>query len=616
MKNYLKNALAVCTLLCFTTPSEAQPLHDANNPATHAVVPACSSCTNAIDEVYCLNADMVQLEPDLAKLGQEKTIQAVVYEADVQTLPSGVFSNYCGYSLRLNSPSPASISGDLPSPGTWPAMNNLTASQPDVAVGTYYDVTGFHYFVAFTYVAGNDIWVEFWDMDPTLINPLVPPPAYGVTPACHQVTHNAVARQPRIDILADFNYSTSVSDLNLNNIKYVIAWEETNAMTFNSEVHYAGGHINQAPLYSRLVEEGHSPDIAVVSNLDQNAMLPPYNHDQVYVTYIQGATNDLVLREYFELGGGYPHTWEKMLESNTSAIFRPRISAPVFYSYNGPVNEAIAVVTATVEDNSYYSSFNKMIRGYAVDDPTATPGSQGLVTSQVSDYTYSGTGPFFNTDCYSPMITGIGEHASAIYSISGSFSPYKDYSIEYYSTLTNHNANNTGTSVEGDYYAIDLQSTTISGYTPTSNDWYEVNRGDLQNITLLSSVDKNYIAVATSNNTGYDLLSAYYTGTQIRTKEAAFKYQFKPTAVKNVLNTSKVAIYPNPSQGEIRVQFPQKGNYDLKIKNLLGAVVYQSSYSDVAKATVSFASSLSAGSYTVHISGENVEHTEKITLTK
>lgn len=78
----------------------------------------------------------------------------------------------------------------------------------------------------------------------------------------------------------------------------------------------------------------------------------------------------------------------------------------------------------------------------------------------------------------------------------------------------------------------------------------------------------------------------------------------------------KIRIYPNPSTGSFNIEIPQKGNYTIRVMNLIGSTVYEGKMTDEQKKAIQLDQNLPPGNYTIHISGDGLRYVEKITLTR
>lgn len=79
---------------------------------------------------------------------------------------------------------------------------------------------------------------------------------------------------------------------------------------------------------------------------------------------------------------------------------------------------------------------------------------------------------------------------------------------------------------------------------------------------------------------------------------------------------SIIRIYPNPTTGAFHIEIPQRGNYTLRVMNMLGSTVYEGNMADEQKKSIQLDNNLPPGNYTLHISGDGLRHVERITLTK
>lgn len=72
-------------------------------------------------------------------------------------------------------------------------------------------------------------------------------------------------------------------------------------------------------------------------------------------------------------------------------------------------------------------------------------------------------------------------------------------------------------------------------------------------------------------------------------------------------------VYPNPNHGTFTIRFPRKGNYEIQVFNMLGAVVYKQVLDDQEVAELNLQSN-PPGNYTLHIKGAHLQHVEKVTI--
>lgn len=75
-----------------------------------------------------------------------------------------------------------------------------------------------------------------------------------------------------------------------------------------------------------------------------------------------------------------------------------------------------------------------------------------------------------------------------------------------------------------------------------------------------------------------------------------------------------IKVYPNPNNGTFTIELPKKGNYDIRVTNIVGATVYSSGMDGERRKEIVFDKNISPGNYTIYIQGEGLRHIEKITL--
>jgi hypothetical protein len=115
-----------------------------------------------------------------------------------------------------------------------------------------------------------------------------------------------------------------------------------------------------------------------------------------------------------------------------------------------------------------------------------------------------------------------------------------------------------------------IYSRAVDVYTGTMSTELQVN-----NNAVVYDWDINRIyAVATSSNSGYNILSAYFDGTDILYKESPNTFSYKPgsTGVYEVNHSVAENVYPNPTSRKIHIKNALNSNYviaDITGKKLL-----------------------------------------------
>lgn len=75
-------------------------------------------------------------------------------------------------------------------------------------------------------------------------------------------------------------------------------------------------------------------------------------------------------------------------------------------------------------------------------------------------------------------------------------------------------------------------------------------------------------------------------------------------------------LFPNPNTGSFTIQLPIAEDCEVRITNIMGATVYQSSMKGEQKKQIQLDGGLPAGNYTLQLRGKTINHIEKLVLTK
>ncbi len=158
--------------------------------------------------------------------------------------------------------------------------------------------------------------------------------------------------------------------------------------------------------------------------------------------------------------------------------------------------------------------------------------------------------------------------------------------------------------------------TASPGITKFGNKYWEANQNSIDlNITSPFDMGTNQpeMAIATTNNSGYELMFAYFDTDRIwRKYTGGTLYSFKPGKTTSVqpLNESNFSVYPNPVKDLLNITDADGADYT--ISDVTGRSISKGILSG-SKAGVD-ASSLVPGMYILHISKEG--HTEQVKFVK
>lgn len=75
-------------------------------------------------------------------------------------------------------------------------------------------------------------------------------------------------------------------------------------------------------------------------------------------------------------------------------------------------------------------------------------------------------------------------------------------------------------------------------------------------------------------------------------------------------------VYPNPSNGSFSIDVPTAGKYQIKIVDMMGAIVYDKIVLGNSQTKINQQNELAHGNYIIRITGEGIKHIEKISIIK
>lgn len=518
------------------------------------------------------------------------------------------------------------------------------ANDPDVAVGTYVDASGQtnNHFALVVYEANGHIYLEHYDIIVnTTTTTTYPWPPTTCPPPCTVIAvpnvNNPVllsqmtagdSKRPHIEIWHSSTVPSNGQVIYAD--RYAVTWEY--AGPNGNEIWGIDGQIditgqlhpptpNNTDFY---IDDGAEPDVVAVTKM---TYATGGGDDYAFVTYVSPTGDDVMLSRWT-----YNNTSSVVnlgaLSTTTQNNYEyefPRISGPAYYDYSAPSpTDPLAVVVVNDNDGNSTNLIDK-VSSFKYYDPSISPPAPSNIVPKldISDHNNSDG---FSSNSYTgimPVVTGVGE---GVYNMAPfSMNAYEDHPVVFYSDYTNASGNNNYPS-GGDFYAFgihpDESITTPNLSIATSPDGYwEVNYDELQENIAYTLQDKPAVAVATSNNTGYDLLTVFYGGTGTGANQnniiysfagVGSKYAFRPGKETSAGNLSKedFAIYPNPVKEQLNVRNADGASY--KVVDITGREVSSGTLSS-NKASVNTAN-IAAGMYIIHISKD--DHTEKVKFVK
>lgn len=154
----------------------------------------------------------------------------------------------------------------------------------------------------------------------------------------------------------------------------------------------------------------------------------------------------------------------------------------------------------------------------------------------------------------------------------------------------------------GHFYGrqIDINGGTFPG-TPGGNDYFEINQNPVSGWSTP-------LALTSSSNSGFDLLSAWFDGSQINRKFSGNVFAFKnATNVSTVGKTEMFTLSPNPAQNMISIKGTGKADY--AIRDITGRLVGHGTLNGYE--TIVNISDFSKGMYLINIYENGNVHTSK-----
>lgn len=386
---------------------------------------------------------------------------------------------------------------------------------------------------------------------------------------------------------------------------YIVVWQKMNISTGNSEIWAMTGDMDFTTINNPFfVGFGTHADVVAVSDFATGT-----NTEHAYISYIDANGELVVAHTTYGLGTTAPTSWSNPVYTPASGniISYPRIAGPKRYDFSNPGNEPLGTVV-----------MNEYINNIPIDAVTAVKvyhNSISATPDDETDITSAGSPGFSNSGtpvtAIMPVVSGVGDAVSS----PGAGLAYNDYPVEFYSDYTNGSGSN------GDYYAFGIPLLPGSGSITPNNTYMEVNVNAIDYTGGTCSMgDLPAFAASTANNTGYDMVSAFFGGDNsggrkeltVAFNNTGTPYNFKPghPATIGATEDAGFATYPNPVKDVLNVT--QAGGATYTVTNALGQLLNFGTLSgDKAKVGTS---ALMPGTYILTISKDG--HTEKVKFTK
>jgi len=496
----------------------------------------CQPCSSHVDisDALSLSCDMYHAWNDNEKfwatayevmdLGTKTLVSSCGMFLGTPVLQTGIHAEWTGF-LSLNerdfclpnATDPDIVIGDDLGPG---------ATVDDKIIGIVYNNTN-----------GTDVEIATMDVNDLTDNIVIGRTVNAPTIGTVLNTGSRTARNPRIDLFGDANNTTYSYQIHALN-KFIVTWTEHDASGPADYIMAAIGDLNNPGSFSgpyTISSDGISPDVGA---LGINGNCCGTTTDYAYITYIEASTGDLKLAELDITGTTLNGTTISTLSvqgTDHSTIEAPRIEARAFADpTDGNMNWQVAVSLIPYGGSDYkIRTFNNVTTTTTIDCGSGEQHWSPAVAGVGDDIDPTGTGR-------------VGE---------------TNFSVAYYSTYNNGTGN-----TNGDVFANEFDMST--GALASSN-YYEVNNTLL--MQSFSSSSEVPVAMASSSNSGDDLLVMWYSGDNI--SNAGFiMYQFggnsysfkpgKPTSVENY-DRSAGNVYPNPATSNIFVQHSVGAAYEI-----------------------------------------------------
>jgi len=569
-------AIAILLLAALNKKAIAQPNVLNGTAGLPFIINTDGGCNNLNTNFTSLNADMVEIYTSATSPtpmcvwtgGLDEYIWATGYTG----VNNACTTSYSGMTVGISAFPWLQV--NVPLPCTTGSMAGSIINDVDVAVGVYnYIYTGPtaydpHYFALAVYESGGEIFVEHFNIEIDWAVPNYTVDIFTSTSFPFNLTNNAMqvsssggtARYPHISLIYGDNSYPAAGAVH-EVIGYVITWHQG---TFgNEEVWGIEAPISTVGQYTPFttntafyIDNGKYPDVAGVTAAN---IFPATDPSLAYVAYLNQAGDEVHLSSWEYNTGTITNYGSISPTLGNNQYMYPRIAGPQYYDFTTPIaNDPACVVTV----NDLSGPFT-VVNTYAYFT-TGTP----AITSVTDASDFGGNG--FSGAGFSalrPVITGAGAMVSSLY--GGSAAAYTDYPTAFSSDYTNQTSPFAFTN-SGDIFAFGtevMQTTTPSVTLDAGTNYWEVNGDEIQRGAPVPLSDIPQHAIATTHNSGYNMLAVYDGGNAIYgvLNNGGMPYAFKNGRPAGIPSVSKngYSIYPNPVADKLNVQNADGASYTL-----------------------------------------------------
>lgn len=514
-----------------------------------------------------------------------------------------------------------------------------TVNDPDIAVGTCYSsiYSDYRHFALVVYEHDGDIYMDHYEVIVTTggIATIPPEPFTCVGPpgtACAipgnsapiKLTSNAnqTASKPHIEIWHSRNIPAA-SSLTIAE-KFAVTWQQEDPANpgvmqvwgIDGEIDDPGNITFPTPNQAFPIGNGKQPDVVAVNFFDPSGAAGTIR-EVAYVTYVSNNPSTATGRDVMLSDWDYnTQTVNSTTQLNTASTTNddefqlPRISGPMFYNVGtASVTEPICVVVVNDNDAASTNVIDK-VTAFKYYDPSLA-GTPVIEKLDISDHNNIDGFSSNTQTAIMPVVSGIG---TEIFNLAGSgIATYDNYPVAFYSNYL------TGAGQNGDFYSFGLQMPDFinAPFLAGGTDYMELNDATLDNGSAFDMINKPSIAIATANNTGYDLLTTYYEGLNLDKVTVTFTgttatYAYKPGKSTGIDNIGKdgYAVYPNPVVNHLNIAKADGADYT--VMDMMGRTLATGSLSG-NKASID-AASYASGIYILQLTKDG--HTEKVKFVK